>query len=227
MSFLEALVGLVAPPDCLVCGSEGSALCRSCSDDFIQPFGQRCWRCNRLSPGSHTCQACRHAGGPSSVWISTVYGGAAQELIRAYKFGHLRAAAKPLALLMAGTFNITVQPDSDYSIVPVPTATGRVRQRGFGHSELLAKQISYRLKLPYRPLLRRLGQSRQLGATREIRLKQLDGRFAVRSVDSVRNKNVLLVDDVLTTGGTLIAATKALRAAGAGRVDALLFAKRL
>jgi ComF family protein len=128
---------------------------------------------------------------------------------------------------MAGTFNITVQPDSDYSIVPVPTATGRVRQRGFGHSELLAKQISYRLKLPYRPLLRRLGQSRQLGATREIRLKQLDGRFAVRSVDSVRNKNVLLVDDVLTTGGTLIAATKALRAAGAGRVDALLFAKRL
>jgi len=115
----------------------------------------------------------------------------------------------------------------DYLIVPIPTATSRMRQRGFGHAELLAKQLAWQLRLERREVLRRLGQTRQLGATRETRLRQLKDSFAVRRPSAVKNRKVLLIDDVLTTGGTVIAAAQAVRAAGASRVDALLFAKRL
>lgn len=223
MSVLESLVGLIAPPDCLACGSEGSALCLDCSTKFIKAFGKRCWRCNKLSDGSKTCGSCRHVGGPGHVWIGTVYDGVAQNLVRLYKFGHLRAASEPIAHTMSETFGGA----SDCLVVPVPTATARVRERGFGHSELLAKTVAYQLKMPRANVLNRLGQSRQLGSARGDRLKQLEGKFAVRSTRYVRGRKILLVDDVLTTGGTLIAATQALRAAGAAQVDALVFAKRL
>jgi ComF family protein len=116
---------------------------------------------------------------------------------------------------------------NNYLVVPIPTATKRARERGFGHAELLAKRAAAKLKLEYRPVLRRLGQSRQLGASREARLKQLNSSFAAKNPRIVAGRKILLVDDVVTTGGTLIAATQALRAAGAAQVDALLFAKRL
>jgi ComF family protein len=150
----------------------------------------------------------------------------ARQLLTAYKFGHQRSASLPIAKAMAET--LAAYPyGKGYLVVPVPTATVRVRQRGFGHTERLAKHIAWRLKLERRSALSRLGQTRQLGASREQRLIQLSDSFIVRRPAAVRDRRILLIDDVLTTGGTIIAAAKALRAAGASGVDALLFAKRL
>jgi ComF family protein len=231
MSFLEIAIGWLAPPDCLNCGDEGSVLCRKCSTSEIIPFGERCWRCNSLSPGSHTCIKCRRLGPLSFVWISTNYEGMAQDLVRKYKFGHLRAAAESLARIMTNTFLNITGPNKiaiqDYLIMPLPTATSRVRERGFGHSELLAKVIAGTLRLEYSSSLRRLGQSRQLGAKREDRLMQLADSFAVKNPQRITGRKILLVDDVLTTGGSLISAAKTLKAAGAQQVSALVFAKRL
>jgi ComF family protein len=152
-------------------------------------------------------------------------------LLRIYKFGHQRAAAEPIAQLMVNTamsFNDPAQlRKKNYLVVPVSTATSRIRERSFGHSELLARKISLKLQADQANVLRRFGQARQLGAKRQDRLLQLDGSFAVRSSGKVSGRNILLIDDVVTTGGTLLAVTKVLRAAGARQVDALLFAKRL
>jgi ComF family protein len=231
MSVLEAAIGWLAPPDCLVCAAEGDALCQACSTSEIQTFGQRCWRCNSLSPGCRTCPKCRPAGPLSYVWISTNYEDIAQQLVRLYKFGQLRAAAGPLARIMAGTFlNYGGQDQAandNYLVIPLPTATSRVRQRGFGHSELLAKTIAANLRLEYSNGLRRLGQSRQLGSRREDRLTQLAGSFAVKNPSRIAGRQILLIDDVLTTGGSLTSAAKTLKQAGAKQVDALVFAKRL
>jgi ComF family protein len=225
MSVLEAPIGWLAPPDCLVCGLEGDVLCESCSTSEIRPFGERCWRCNSLSPNSRTCVKCRSAGPLSFVWISTNYEAQAQQLVRRYKFGHLRAAATSLARIMVNS--LPEQFDTNFMVVPLPTATSRIRERGFGHSELLAKTIASELRVEYSNCLRRLGQSRQLGSKREDRLSQLSNSFAVKNHQAVAGQTILLIDDVLTTGGSLSSVAKTLKAAGAKQVNALVFAKRL
>lgn len=227
MSILEAAIGLLAPPQCINCGDEGEAVCKNCTVSLIAPFGERCWRCNSLSPGSRTCASCRPTGSPAHAWIATNHDNLARDLLSLYKFGHQRAAAAPIVQLMANTFTYHCQNPKGYLVVPTPTASSHVRQRGFGHCELLAKKLSSKLELPYSNVLRRLDQTRQLGSRRDDRLKQLSESFAVKNNPMVAGQKILLVDDVVTTGGTLIAAAKTLRSAGARQVDALLFAKRL
>ena len=231
MSFLEAAIGWLAPPQCVGCGTEGSSVCRACATSEISAFGERCWRCNAVSLNCRTCPKCRLPGSPGHVWISTDYDGLARELVSLYKFGHQRAAAEPIARMMADTLLLYGSPEEvqskNYLVVPVPTATSRIRERGFDHSELLARKIALILHANHSGALRRLSQTRQLGSKRQNRLTQLAGSFAIKDRQAVYGRNILLVDDVITTGGTLTETTKVLRAAGARQVDALLFAKRL
>jgi ComF family protein len=231
MSLLESTIGWLSPPQCLSCGSEGSSLCEDCSAAQILPFGPRCWRCSSLTSHSRTCAACRRLGGPSYVWITTTYHSLSRDLVRKYKFGHQRPAAIPISKMMTNTFtgyaeDLTAE-RPNYLIVPIPTATSRVRQRGFDHSVLLARHLSKQLGLSYAQALGRLGQASQVGRGRSERLKQSAGQYFVRSNWQVQGQRILLVDDVITTGGTLLAATDALRRSGALRVDAIVFAKRL
>jgi ComF family protein len=228
MSIWETAIGIIAPPECVGCGAEDSALCADCSSKLITEFGERCFRCSSLSPNCRTCASCRHTGAPAHVYVVTDYDDAARDLLRLYKFGHQRAAAAPIAKTMASIFlKYRGERHQHHLVVPVPTATVRIRQRGFGHSELLAKKIARELKMDRACTLRRYGQVRQLGARREDRLRQLKGSFEVKQPRLVQGRYVLLIDDVVTTGGTLIATAETLRAAGARQVDALLFAKRL
>ena len=230
---MDTAIGWLAPARCVICGSEGMALCTACADSEIVPYGPHCWNCGALSDGGKTCERCRRASTPLHVWLTTTYENAAQKLLKEYKFGNLRAAADVLAGLMAETFydfhppNIYKARPCKYLVVAVPTATSRVRQRSFDHTQLLARSVARKLKFEYSPALARLGQSRQVGASRQDRLAQKEQQYYVRFPHTVVGRHILLIDDVVTTGGTLRAATAALRAAGATRIDALIFAKRL
>ncbi len=226
MSVLDKIIGLVAPPSCLICQGEGSALCESCANAEVIPYGEHCWNCGARSFGGRTCPKCRHTGTPRHVWLATTYENAAQELIKLYKFGNLRPAADTIANLMVETFRNFNNDSPAYLVVPVPTATSRVRNRGFDHSALLAREVAKLLKQQYLPVLGRLGQERQVGKSRQDRLSQIDDKFYLKS-NLVKGQKILLIDDVVTTGGTLRSATKVLRAAGVKQVDALIFAKRL
>ncbi len=230
MSILEAAIGWVAPPQCIACGAEGASLCLACSTSEVVPYGERCWLCNGLGPGGRTCTTCRLSS-PRHVWITTSYGGTAKQLVKVYKFEHQRAAATVLSQLMAETFfdfNYQDAPKRlNYLLVPVPTATSRIRRRSFGHSELLGRKLAIKLGLQYANVLGRQGQSRQVRAKRSERLVQPEGNYFIRGQKFIKKRNILLIDDVVSTGATIKAVTKVLRAAGAKRVDALVFAKKL
>ncbi len=225
MSLLEKAIELLAPPECISCGAEGSAVCVKCIN-YIEPFGERCWRCSAISAGYRTCKSCRRRGSVNRVWVATDYVGIATDLVKKYKFGQLREASKPMASVMAKLFMQSKQ-RGDFVLVPVPTATSRVRQRGFDHTALLASELQKILGLEIYSGLRRTGQSRQVGARRELRQKQLGGQFFLISPNKIKGRSVIIVDDVVTTGSTLEACSRTLRQNGAHRVDALVFAKRL
>lgn len=79
--------------------------------------------------------------------------------------------------------------------------------------------------MPYRRLLLRLGTQQQHTATRQRRLQQLQSAFVAIDLERIRGRHIVLVDDVITTGATLDTAAHALRAAGAKRVSAVVFAQ--
>jgi ComF family protein len=230
LSIFDLAIGLLAPPCCVVCQTEGMALCSNCAKTKIIAYGERCFDCGRRSLGSRTCKKCRPSA-PRHVLITTNYEDAASKLIKTYKFGHQRAAAESLANLMIKTLlsfdDLEKIKKIDYLIVPVPTASRRIRQRSFDHSALLAHKIARKLGINYLNVLSRFGQSQQVGAKRVERLRQPAGKYLVKYPHLISARNILLIDDVVTTGATLRAVTKALREANAARVDALIFAKRL
>jgi ComF family protein len=231
MSVLEAAIGWLAPSTCIGCGVEGIALCIACSSSEILPFGERCFGCGSLSSRSKTCKTCRAKNAPNYVWVSTDYEGLAKNLVQRFKFEHNRASAGSISQLMAGTFlsqNSDKQIASkNYLIIPVPTAGARVRQRGFDHTSLLAKSLSRRLALSIENALGRLGSSQQVGAPRRLRAAQVKNAYYAKKHDKIKGRNILLIDDVVTTGATLSEAARELRQSGARSVDALVFAKRL
>lgn len=231
MSLAEALIGVLAPPTCVGCGAEGRGLCLACREAEVLPYGEKCFGCGQLSRRARTCDSCRRAGAPRYVWVATDYDGLARQLITVYKFQHQRAAAATLAEIMADNLLTYVSDDElaakNYVITFVPTATGRIRQRGFDHAKLLAVDLSRRLRLDRATTLARVGQQQQVGARRAARQRQANSAYEVRNIKAIEGRNVLLVDDVVTTGATLAAAAKQLRQGGAKRVDAVVFAKRL
>jgi ComF family protein len=151
--------------------------------------------------------------------MAAEYAGLAKKLIRAYKFERVRAAYKPLAeatLAILPYFN-------DITIVHIPTAPTRIRQRGYDQSALLAREIASQRGWRHCYLLRRRHDFRQVGSTRAQRFAQAAHAFEIRG--DAAGKHILLVDDVTTSGATLSAAAELLMAAGAARVDAVVVAK--
>lgn len=230
MSVMDTVIGWIAPPACLGCGLEGEALCLQCANREITPYGERCFGCGAISAGARTCERCAPSA-PRFVWVSSNYESRISELIKLYKFSHQRAAVDSIANLMMDTFlrfnDTGSQATPNYLVVSVPTATSRVRQRSFDHCAHLARHIAAELGYGYMNALTRLGQTRQVGAERSMRMSQAANNYLVRYPNLINGQNILLVDDVVTTGATLRATTKALRAAGAARVDALVLAKKL
>jgi len=141
-----------------------------------------------------------------------------------YKFGRARAAAELLANNLHETLPYF---GPDVVVGYVPTATRRLRQRGYDQAELIARGFAKRRGLSCRRIVTRLSQTRQVGATKKQRQTQLRAAFVVTHAASCENKTVLIVDDVVTTGATLEAVASVLRAAGAKHVDAAVFAQKV
>jgi len=220
MTLLERIISVVAPYDCLGCGREGRLLCTDCLVLFPD-VPERCYRCHKASPGGLTCASCRSSSRLHRVRVATDYEGVAKDIVWRIKFDGAQSVTKDLAACLANL----LPREQEFYLVPVPTTTGRARQRSYDQAKLLARALSRQTGHPYRDYLARIGKTHQIGSSRQERLRQLSGCFRVKSFNSVRGRRLILIDDVVTTGATLEAAATALRQAGAKRVEAVVFAQ--
>lgn len=125
-----------------------------------------------------------------------------RRLIEIYKYYSVRAAAEVLAEALCDVI------DGDYTLVPLPTISRHVRERGFDHIGLICKKMG----MPVERALVRQKNTVQVGASMEERREQAKEAYALRGVEPC--KKYLLVDDVWTTGSSMLAAARLMREAG-------------
>lgn len=207
MRLLHAVAVGLSPPLCAACGR----ICR--------PEAALCSRCTRRLAAAEPL-AGSGAPGLDRAWSTAPHEGVARDLVAALKFRRLL----PVAELMADRIQ-WLAPSTLLSgtIVPVPTAPLRSALRGFDPAAEIAAALARRAELPVQACLTRRGGGRQVGKRRAQRI----GHPPVIQARGKVPRSALLVDDVLTTGATLSACARALRASGSVRIVAITFARRL
>lgn len=223
------LLDLIFPPRCAYCRAylgHGQALCPVCRRRIVPHRTFFCGKCRvrRYSPRGLCHQRFPFLLGAAAEYEDPIV----QKMIRSLKFHFVRSTAAPLGGLLAAYATRLRIPRSYDLILPVPLSRRRERERGFNQSELIARELSRRIGVPINAtaLCRPRHAPPQSGLKGDdIRNKNVAGSFQVRAPRAVAGRNIILLDDVITSGATLLSAAAACRAAGARNILALVAAK--
>jgi ComF family protein len=225
-AFGAALLDLLYPPRCAACGeglrsSAHGPFCSVCVE-AVDPVPAGCRRCGLPGPGP-VCGACL-AAPPSfeSCRAGGLFGGPLADAIHALKYRDRPALARPLGAWLAGR----VPSLREVAIVSVPLGRKRRLSRGYDQAALLARAFGRASgRLPFLPcaLVRTRETKPQVGRVRADRLRNVRGAF--RAAEVVSGRDILLVDDVVTTGATADACGEALLQAGARSVHVIALAR--
>lgn len=217
---VDGLVGIVAPHHCCCCDKIGSLLCDNCKYNITSERVTRCIVCGRPTANNWLCSDCHTPY--ERAWAVGSRTGALQRLIGLYKFERAIAASKTLSALMLQSLPELPQ---ETIIVPIPTVSSHIRERGYDHMLLIAKNIAQARGLKMQRLLKRQTSTKQRQATATQRSNQAKCAFAV---DGLIDKGAiyLLVDDVMTTGSTMKYAARCLIKAGAKHVWIAIIARQ-
>lgn len=223
----KTLLDFALPPRCEGCAAivgEVGTFCLPCwtSIDWLGAGG--CRRCGIPLEGTEIDQCARCLARPprlDRIRAAVSYGDLPRSLVLKLKYGRKIAVARTLARYMAP---LAADWPEDSLLVPVPLHRWRLWSRGFNQSLLIARELGKRWRLPVEPLaLRRTRRTRPLKGLNHLqRRKAVAGAFEARGVEG---RTVILVDDVFTSGSTAEACARALRKAGAVRVELICWAR--
>jgi ComF family protein len=237
---VRSLLAVLFPSDCRFCQSLLTNLsrlpvCNSCLESIQPILLPRCNICGDLLGraeaqfGDARCQECS-AEEPAFARAVNFgsYTGALRQLVHLLKYERVRPAAQVLGRL---TVQACLQLEGDIDVaelllIPVPVHKSRMRSRGFNQAELIARAahrgieeaIGRRLTLDSTTLLRTRFAESQVALTADARRQQIRGAFKVTARERIKGREVLLIDDVLTTGATASECARELLHAGAARV---------
>jgi ComF family protein len=201
---IEAVLNLLFPPRCVACSASGQWLCPNCLDQILffeppwPPLLGEVWPLQGI-------RAAAHLSGPL------------REAVHRFKYTGLRSLAHTLGEILYDCWDAEPWPVD--SIVPVPLHPRRERERGYNQSLLLARELARHTGLPVAEgvLLRISPTPPQVGLSAVQRAENVRNAFRCRD-DSLRGAQILLLDDVLTTGATMRACASALLDGEAGAV---------
>ena len=237
---MKRILDLIFPDNiyCISCGSmidrtRPYSLCNTCMKDLHWITGRSCAICGKALSDTYDGRICYDCMGGHHAFdrgISAVeYGNAERAMMMDFKYGGRSYMARHLGEIM---YDRLMLEDWDIdAITSVPAHVSGIRERGYDQSELLAKEISRRAGIPYRKLLKRTRETGPLKKmSRGERFAALDGAFGlidpagIRESKGLKTDNILIVDDIYTTGATVDACAKVLKESIARKVYVLTFA---
>jgi ComF family protein len=213
--------------------------CPDCIRNFSPIRPPFCTRCGRMfitdASDDHECGACIRDPGPClSIRSAGLYDGALKSAVHALKYGHKTQLARPLGTLLFAGFRQFFDWDAVDCIIPIPLHRSRIRERGFNQAALLVRHWPTLIRadrenrgpdFDEKNLVRNRKTLSQTGLGREKRRQNVKNAFSVTRPEKISGKQILLVDDVFTTGSTSRECAKTLLAAGAGAVRVLTLAR--
>lgn len=237
--FVHEISDTLFPPLCLACSkvlSTGAQeiFCPDCLSQITFISGGLCPVCGIIFPdspaGNHLCGNClENKPWFTSARAAVAYDGVILDAIHQFKYGRNMTTGAALASFLAG-FNFADQDlDSFDVIVPVPLHIKRLRERGFNQSLILARALGekHELNVDFSSLKRCKMTFTQTGLHKKEREMNIAGAFVANSPGKFREKKLILVDDVYTTGATINECAKTLVQAGASQVAVITLARVL
>ena len=243
----ESLFATLFPSDCRFCRSpliniSRLPVCQACLSEIHPVEGTVCSVCgerlqtpfaDRNGPEEVRCGLCRKMAPPFVKAVAYgSYDGGLRELIHLLKYEQVRPAAVVLGgMLREAAIGLDSCGINEALVVPVPLHARKLRQRGFNQSVLIAQEFiklaSGNMTLQPRVLQRRRETESQIGLTRHQRRENIRGAFVVSRPQEIAGRDVLLIDDVFTTGTTVSECARVLLRAGASKVLVATVARTL
>jgi ComF family protein len=225
--WIEGLAAAV-PGQCAVCRAwPAQPVCEPCVARFAQPQA-RCRRCALPVAADVTeCGRCLQSPPPLDACHAAVsYEYPWSGLIGQFKFHGQAGWSRSFALLMRSAPWVEPALDRADLVLPMPLSAQRIAERGFNQSLVLARALSAE-KAATGLLLKVRDTPAQAALDRQQRLRNVKGAFAVEPLraQQLRGRDIVLVDDVMTSGASIFTAAQVLRDAGARRVTALVLAR--
>ncbi len=228
------LVDFIFPKHCVGCNKIGSYFCKECIQD-IKQADLVCPFCEKLSIGGVVHPVCKRKYGLDGLWSLGIYDKPLKTAIQKLKYRWISELSDSLVRILVDYW-VRFQPflldeikksrGKDWLVVPVPLHWSRQNWRGFNQAVLLGKIFAQKLGLNYEEALKRMKSTKpQVGQDAYKRRQNIKGAFALTTNYELKTKNLLLIDDVWTTGATLKECCFILKKDGAKSVWALTLAR--
>lgn len=210
---------LIAPHSCRGCGHLGEALCDCCKKHIISAKNDLCPLC-KSKLNNHRCPECKNL--PPIFYIGERKDLLAT-LVHDFKYDSVRTIGVKFAEILNETLPKKLPKNS--ILVPLPTSTKHIRERGFDHTLFITKRLAKMRNLKLKEPLLRARNTVQVGTDKRTRESQANSAYAINpKVNIDQSATYILFDDVWTTGASMQAALKKLREAGAKNFIIVLLA---
>ena len=220
---LKTILDFIFPIKCLNCNIEGEFLCADCFNKIKLRDVKQCPLCNIEQSNEKLCSDCKSKSYLDEVIICADYDNEVlQKTIHHFKYKYICDLQNSLGQIMTNKLS-KVDTPKNLLIIPTPLHKRRHLERGFNQAELLANQLN--LPIINNVLWRKKNIQHQADLNKKQRLKNISNCFAIKNEELIKNKNILLIDDVITTGATLNEQARLLKQNNAHSVWALVIAK--